>query len=42
MNLEKAKLTTIVQAIDFEIEICVRYIILEGDLAYAIDKFRSK
>ena len=29
----------IVQAINFEIKICVRYIILEGDLAYVIDKF---
>ena len=32
----------IVQATNFEIELCVRYIILEGDLTYVIDKFRPK
>ena len=32
----------IVWAINFEIELCVRYIIIEGDLTYVIDKFRPK
>ena len=41
MNLEKAKLTMIVRLLILKLS-CVRYIIIEGDLIYVIDKFRPK
>ena len=41
MNLEKAKLTMIVRLLILKLSY-VRYIIIEGDLIYVIDKFRPK
>ena len=42
MDSDDTKLATTIQAINFAIEIGVRYIILEGDLAYVIDMLWSK